>query len=758
MPITQTSQPVPPSPAPPGATTAPTRWSFELRIRPYGDSAFRIHLLSSPAGDEVAELELPFPAGEIDGVVRELERSAAGHRRHLRPEMVPPTGTEEEKPDERLRTIGEALFEALFPPPVRRRWQECVDEIGQEPGRGLRLVLKSDPTCPATADLHRLPWELLRDPRTGGFLALSRKTTVVRQLTLDDAAVLEEPEPARKLRILAVLSAPPGLEPLDLARERRTIEEAVAERSEIELTLLENPTFSELTDTLRSSPFHVLHFMGHGTFDRDAREGHLLLPGPDGRPVRLAADRLTQVIRDVDSLRLVFLNACETGRAMQGSEQPFAGLAHALIRGGVPAVVAMQVAVPDRAAIELSRVFYRRLAAGETVDEALAEARVAVFAARSAEGAGGAGAWAVPALFVDRPELKIFRPRRAGSVDRAGTRGTRGWRRIGEWWGSKSWQELGTLLGGFGILLGAVGAGLRILGLFVHRARETLAGIPPLDYPEHELFVTGLDVFWQLPWRGASALTSSHDVLQGSAWGLLLLSVAVVVGGSRLRRWRRGGTLLLLVVGSLLAFLLFRGTMWTTVAARAQNLDETAGQNTALCTNQLSRNWADLVPYETCSWLVNDTATNHELRQSLGGLPLWLMIALVCTGLALLRAGELPRHPGWRWWRIALLAALAGVALLNFRLWPTAHAYSTWGLHYPAVTILDRGECGHLHELAEATAADLCCAYDVTETAEGKTLRLLGAGCPQSEGTIEVDEHCTAQQPGGPRALGQGCK
>lgn len=389
------------------APAAERRWSFEVRIRAQGPT-FQVHLLSSPAGDEIAELELPFSTESIGRIMETLEGSVSGGSRHVAPEpdgSSVPGGLAEPGPG--LQEIGAALFEALFPPAVRRRWEECVEEIDRRPERGLRLVLKSDPTCAETANLHRLPWELLRDPRSGGFLALSRKTTVVRQIALDEAAVLDEPKPARHLRVLAVLAQPSGTASLDLARERRRIEEAVSGHPDVELATLESPTFVELTETLRGADWHVLHFMGHGAFDPHAGQSVLLLPGPDGNPTRLSAERLAQVIRDVESLRLVVLNACDTGRSPRPGEQPFTGLAHALVRGGVPAVIAMQLPIPDRAAIEMSRTFYRRLADGEEVDEALAEARVAVYAS---EGAGDFGAWAVPVLFVRRPDLRIFRP------------------------------------------------------------------------------------------------------------------------------------------------------------------------------------------------------------------------------------------------------------------------------------------------------------------------------------------------------------
>lgn len=393
----------------PGAATPieRRRWSFELRIRPHTDSTFQVHLLSSPAGDAVGDLELSQPADGAGKLSGALTDSALALSRNVRPQAV--DGDRDERPPS-LETVGEALFEALFPHPVRRRWRECVQKTTERTGHDLRLILKSDPTCRETADLHRLPWELLRDPETGAFLTLSKRSTVVRQLALDDAAILEAPKPAETLRILAVLSCPPGLDSLNLSEERQRIEEAVERRPEIGVTFLESPTFGELTAALREEAFHVLHFMGHGLFDPGSDRGFLFFTSPDGEPAPVPADRLAQVVGDDDSLRLVFLNACETGRTSERNDEPFAAVAHALIRSGVPAVLAMQMPIPDRAAVELARVFYRHLALGEAVDEALAEARIAVYAADDAEGSGACGSWAVPTLFVRRPDLAIFTP------------------------------------------------------------------------------------------------------------------------------------------------------------------------------------------------------------------------------------------------------------------------------------------------------------------------------------------------------------
>lgn len=399
-------------------TTIPretSRSTFELRIRAderQGAPSFQVHLLRSPAGDALGEIE------DIDGLIDAFEHSVLG---------LSPTG-DTQRID--LESLGDALFAALLPGEVRQRWERCLEQVDERTSdHALRLVVKSDPTCRRTRELVRLPWELMRDPRRGAFLALSRRTTVVRQLAWDDGVVIDQPRSAPTLRILVVLASPEGVVPLDLSVERQKIEQAVAGRPDIDLRVLDNPTFGELTDRLRQESYHVLHYMGHGAFDEASGVGQLLLAGADGRVAPVTAERLAQVVLDVESLRLVVLNACDTGRMKRGAEQPFTDLAGALLRSGVPAVIAMQTPIPDADAIELSRVFYRHLAAGESADEALAEARVAVYAAsESLGGSAGSGTWAVPALFVRRPELAIFRPAPATGEDGAPPR-PHGWRR-----------------------------------------------------------------------------------------------------------------------------------------------------------------------------------------------------------------------------------------------------------------------------------------------------------------------------------------
>ena len=120
---------------------------------------------------------------------------------------------------------------------------------------------------------------------------------------------------------------------------------------------------------------------------------HLFKPGVRRRLGVLLRNHLA-------NLRLVFLNSCMGGAV--SPVDPFGGIAQTLIRRGVPAVIAMQFAIPDKAAVELSRHFYRYLAAGQPVDAALTSARAFLFAR------GHEVEWGAPALHMRSPDGRLF--------------------------------------------------------------------------------------------------------------------------------------------------------------------------------------------------------------------------------------------------------------------------------------------------------------------------------------------------------------
>lgn len=303
---------------------------------------------------------------------------------------------------ESAQRIGSALFDAVFRGPIRSLLERSLARLDGDEHLGLRIRLQLDLADELQVRLHSLPWELLHKAETGDFLGLSRRTPIVRYLELA-RAVRSEPL-SGSLRVLALAPAPIGQPPLDLDTERHDLETLETVAPGLEVSFLETPELGALRSALVERDFHVLHLMGHGEFDSQTGRGMVYLERGDGRTEAVEAAALVAVVGDFPSLRLAVLNACSTGRAAVGAGvDAFSGVAPALMRAGLPAVVAMQRPITDSAAIAFGKALYSRLVAGDPVDAAVSEGRQAIHALRptSLE-------WSVPALFMRTGPMFIF--------------------------------------------------------------------------------------------------------------------------------------------------------------------------------------------------------------------------------------------------------------------------------------------------------------------------------------------------------------
>jgi Tfp pilus assembly protein PilF len=370
--------------------------SFSMRIEPAPGSSYVVSV-QSPQGEGQGTFQIP-RIDEPPWVGAKPGSDRAGEIRDL----VTPLST----PKAQAIDPGKELFRALFRDEVANLFHAS---LGSLRGRhqGLRINISINPRRPELAPLQKLPWELLCRPETEDFLCLSRRTPVVRSL---EAHRERRPAVARpsRLRILAVEASPTDFTSLAVARERTNLEEAwKGQEKNVEIVFLKLGGVEEIRQALLAAPFHILHFMGHGKFDEESSEGMLFFEQCDGTSQPFEGRRLAQLLHDFDSLRLVVLNACHTAKAVgTHGPNPFAGTASALVMGGVPAVVAMSGPVSDLAAVAFSRTFYQRLAAGDAIEAAVTEGRLAIQRAEP-----GDGAWATPTLFLRSPDGMLFAPR-----------------------------------------------------------------------------------------------------------------------------------------------------------------------------------------------------------------------------------------------------------------------------------------------------------------------------------------------------------
>lgn len=297
---------------------------------------------------------------------------------------------------EAARSAGQALFDAVFRDEVLACLGQSLVEA-RHAGCDLRIKLRLS----ETPELMDLPWEYLFYPAQQRFLALSSQTTLVHYLDLPrKAPTLRVTLP---LHILVVIATPNDLPDLDTEQEWRVLHDAMRgliKRGLVTLERLDQASLPELQRRLRSGSYHILHYIGHGAYLQDAQMGALMFSGQDGNAVAVAGRDLALLVSDVSSLRLVVLNGCQG--SVTPANDPFAGVAQVLVQQGTPAVLAMQSAISDQAAIALTREFYAALAEGQPVDTALAEARKAIAAQLHSQ------EWGVPRLVTHAADCQLW--------------------------------------------------------------------------------------------------------------------------------------------------------------------------------------------------------------------------------------------------------------------------------------------------------------------------------------------------------------
>ena len=353
---------------------------FELQIGPRVAAGVIVRV-QSPAGKDKQTIQLPKDLETLWASQSQARDLAASTRVAQRS----------------VTEVGQILFRALFSGGVGNRFYESLGLIRAKGTEwGLRIRLWINPNDRSVASLQAFPWELLYRSETDDFLSLRILTPVVRSLDVPRPDLSQATK--GPLRILAVSSQQKGgLLKLDDELEHMAL--TLKENASIQLDVLEHPSLEKIRKALRERSFHILHYLGHGTFVEG--EGLLHFFNRNRSRETISGQQLATTIKDFSSLRLIMLNACNTAQSGSGvADRPFAGVAGALALGGAPAVVAMQAPIWDPYAVAFSTGFYNRLAKGLSVEEAITEGRQAIYTKSPKE-----NDWAIPVLFLQSSTL-----------------------------------------------------------------------------------------------------------------------------------------------------------------------------------------------------------------------------------------------------------------------------------------------------------------------------------------------------------------
>jgi AAA-like domain/CHAT domain len=374
--------------------------NFELRIEPNlagGTGGYRATVLKSPAGETRAhDFILDALGQDLRELLQELgqnSRGTRGEERHLTFETNPIV-------QGAVGRFGAKLFQTVLDGDVGEAWRNSLNQLGNS--KGLRIQLR----LTETPELIELPWEYLRDPGPPAqFVFKSDSVSLVRYLELPKR--IQPLSVQLPLTILVMIANPPGTRQLDVQVEWEHLKKALAKleaQKQVILELLPDAKLLTLQERFhdKSKPAcHIFHYIGHGGFDEKNIAGVLLLEGSDGGTQRVNAEQLADQLQNHKTLSLAVLNACEGART--SARDPFAGIAQTLAGRCLPAVIAMQFEISDKAAIRFASNFYDSLALGHPVDTALSQARLAISTLEESNLEFG-----IPVLYMRSADGKIF--------------------------------------------------------------------------------------------------------------------------------------------------------------------------------------------------------------------------------------------------------------------------------------------------------------------------------------------------------------
>ncbi len=336
------------------------------------------------------------------------------------------------KVEENLVQWGQFLHEAALPMAhtanVMNAWVRIDGHAGRrfsvhvdtalEAGAPEAEVLAAKEAATA---LLGLPWELLHDGKA--FLFQGAQPTRVRR-RLPGTEGFGVPVVATPIRILLVTARPEddACGYIDHRVSALPLVEAMESLPGlVKIHVLNPPTLPALREELdrargEKQPYHVVHFDGHGVYDRTVGLGGLCFEHPQDigkldqrRHVTVFTSELGPLLRD-HRIPLVFLEACQTAQAEKASES----VASELLKVGVASVVAMSHSVLVETARRFVAAFYQALAGGKRVGDAMLAGQRRLKDDTFRGRIFGAGElrledWFVPVLFQEKDDPQLFK-------------------------------------------------------------------------------------------------------------------------------------------------------------------------------------------------------------------------------------------------------------------------------------------------------------------------------------------------------------
>jgi|GEM_PF-1939116 len=254
-----------------------------------------------------------------------------------------------------LREWGGKLFDKVIP-------GELAERLGTDQSSSY-LVLYLDP------ELVWLPWELLWD----GEEFLAQRFRLARQLQKTGRELHAAERRLRETRsgrgALIVFGDVSGL---SANTEKADVQHALSAVYGSNIWFHASRSAADVLEQLKQD-YEVCHFIGHGQYVADS-PGETGWKFPDG--TTLACTSIEGVSSRASFPLLIFANSCDSAHSSFAEGEGYvSALYRAYLRQGVPHYIGTASPVPDGAARDFARSFWRLVGEGLAVGEALGETR-----------------------------------------------------------------------------------------------------------------------------------------------------------------------------------------------------------------------------------------------------------------------------------------------------------------------------------------------------------------------------------------------
>ncbi|OZH53199.1 hypothetical protein AFK68_19295 [Hydrocoleum sp. CS-953] len=371
---------------------------FHISITPLGEDKYLVRTEKVPVGGLVAEEIVEWPVEQWLAQARHLlgdpftdileEKS---NSQVVIPDQIVARSGEVVSPS--LVALGQEMYQELFKDTLEHSLTSA-QAIAHYSGEVLQLRL-------GTKDrrISSLPWEVLhvgdRPLATGTDILFSRyqPNTCLPKST----RILTSEEP---LKILMAIAAPTDKDSLQLEKEYEALQQELEKNSgqtQIHLDILRQPGREQLTQALEQGKYQVFHYAGHSTWGISGGEISLV-SNITGLTESLSGKDLAGLLVN-NGIQMAVFNSCRGAYnhlVHPTDEGVEINLAEAMVKRGIPGVLAMAERIPDDVSLILTRLFYRNLNQGDPIDLSLSRARQGLISAYGSDKLY----WALPVVYL----------------------------------------------------------------------------------------------------------------------------------------------------------------------------------------------------------------------------------------------------------------------------------------------------------------------------------------------------------------------